>query len=93
MKEAQLLRRIKLQRNVKDRELERLARIRAEKIKAEGYFIMLPLFLQNDLDMMEEERHRAEGKEFWRRIRCGFQLHIFSMGNVWVLARYVQFWG
>jgi hypothetical protein len=68
MKKAQLLRRIKLPRNVMERELGRLARIRAEQVKAEGDFIMLPLLLQGDLNMMEDERDREEGKEFWTRI-------------------------
>ncbi len=64
---VQLLRRIKIPRDITARELERLNRIN-EEIKGEGDYIMLPYVIQSDLIRTENERAISEGERFWAKI-------------------------
>jgi hypothetical protein len=65
---AQFLRKIKIPRSIMDRELERLNRICSEEIKSEGDYIILPLIIQNELNLIEDKKGREEGEKFWMRV-------------------------
>jgi hypothetical protein len=68
MKWAQLLRRVKIPRNIAQRELERLDRICNEEIKVEGDYSILSYLIENDLAQIGDEKERTEATNFWLRI-------------------------
>ena len=65
---ARFLRKIKIPQSIMDRELGRLNRICSEKIKNEWEYIVLPLLIQNELNLTEDKREREEGQKFWMKI-------------------------
>jgi hypothetical protein len=65
---AQLLRRVKIPRNIAKRELKRLNKIYNEEIKVQGDYSMLPYLIQNDLAQIRDEKERVEARDFWLKI-------------------------
>jgi hypothetical protein len=62
------LRKIKIPQNIMDRELERLNSICSEEIKSEGDYIILPLLIQNELNLIKDKQEREVGQKFWMKI-------------------------
>jgi hypothetical protein len=62
------LRKIKIPQSIMDRELERLNKICSEEIKGEGDYIILPMLIQNELNLLEDRQEREKRQEFWMKI-------------------------
>ena len=65
---TRFLKKIKISRDIVERELERLDRICNEEIKEEPDYLSLPLFIQNELNLFEDKSEREQGQKFWMKI-------------------------
>jgi hypothetical protein len=65
---TQFLRKIKISGDIMERELERLDRICEIEIKDERDYLFLPLIIQNELNLIEDEEEKEEGQRFWMKI-------------------------
>jgi hypothetical protein len=65
---TQFLRKIKISRDIMERELGRLDRICKEEIKDERDYLFVPLIIQNELNLIEHKNKKNEGEKFWMKI-------------------------
>ncbi len=62
------MRRIKIPRDIAERELERLKRLFNEEISGDEDYFMLPMIIRNELTRMGDKKEVAEAEKFWSRI-------------------------
>ncbi len=65
---TQFLRKIKISREIMERELGRLDRICGEEIRDEQDYLFLPIIIQNELSLIEDKSEREQGQKFWIKI-------------------------